>query len=492
MLTLLNCVTCIWSAISLFSFLLFESSFCFVCFARSSNRFSSLVQHLVVCIESHAYKEYFVVSRAIRPLLREYRLLSYSGFESLRSPLVSIVAMSHQPPSPPVPPNPASNDAFLRLAQLESMVVGLQSQNQRLMQQMTSTTSTSPASSAQPGHGSGARPKAPPMVQFNGNMGSNGFAIDQWLREVQKQFVHFPQAFPDGAARIQYATSWLIGSAADWWENEAQLYRIAHPNSPTLVDWDEFVERLRDRYRPQLPAELARQRLRMLVQRGRVDQYCNQFLSIVAHIPNRSEQDKIFDFKAGLDRPLAAKVAEKQPETLQEAMEIAVQAEPYVGNHRGGPHGPSPFRSGSNTFPRHGSTNQPGRSEAVPMDLSLNALQGYDGEAEPANTEENPPEQPSGRRGKESHKLLALTSKIEELESRLLAIGHRSSTPGGPAAGTKPANGGRNRVLVPGLTAADIARLQKEGRCFRCQTVGHMKDDPMCPMNRTPQASLKH
>lgn len=357
----------------------------------------------------------------------------------------------------PAPPQVA--DPMARLAQLEIQ-----------LQAMRAASPPSAAPGANP-----PRPKAPPMTLFTGLMGSGGFEIDQWLREVNKQFVHFGvRAFPDDRAKIVFAVEWMSGAAQDWWENEDKGGNV-------LSHWDTFVERLRQRYRPQMPAELARQRLRTLTQRGRCETYCNEFLKLVARIPDRAEEDKIFDFKMGLDRPLAAKVAEKQPKTLQEAMEIAVQAEPYVSLRGGVASGH--FRSIA--FNRPSAPVNPG---AAPMEINY---AGWESDT-PHSEYQEPQNRTDADAGsalmdngvKPGHPVSTdqiqhlMLAKIEAMEGRIQAMQSVFNRPsaGGKASGIRPQSRGN---LIPGLSAADVASLQKEGRCFRCKQKGHMKND--CP-----------
>ena len=384
-------------------------------------------------------------------------------------------------PSSPSPPASSDNEAWNRLLLLEKAFNTLQLQNQQLLQQQQQAAAAAahvnqtPLVTATTAGNASSRPKAPPMVTFNGMMGSTGFAVDHWLREVNKQFAHYPTAFPNDVAKIKFAVEWLTGPATDWWENEEKVYPTTH-NGVALTSWDVFVERIRDRYRPRLPAELARQRLRTLVQKGRVESYCNLFLNLVAHIPDRNEEDKIFDFKTGLDRRLAAKVAEKQPATLQEAIEIAVQAEPYISindNNRGGHGSNHSYSRGPSSFPRatnHGS----GNSDVVPMDINA-ALLEYDSEEQsaPAKVLDVPSADSTS-----SNSFNLLVAKLESMENRIAAIGS-SSRPPNKFVNNKP---GFRREFIPGLTAADIASLQKEDRCFRCKQKGHMKNE--CPQNR--------
>jgi hypothetical protein len=366
--------------------------------------------------------------------------------------------MSTPPSSAPASSSSGVVDPLVRLAYLE--------------QQIQSITAAATGTSTTPAASSRSRPKPPPMVRFTGLMGSGGFEIDSWLREVRKQFAHYGgSAFPDDVARIGFAVEWLSGAAQDWWENV---------DKSATQSWVDFERALRERYRPQMPEEMARQRLRTLVQKGGVQPYCNEFLKLAALIPGRSEEDKIFDFKMGLDRALAAKVAEHKPKTLQEAMEVAVQQEPYVGARSGqGAFRGSPFfyRSSQPSGHARGAV-VPAGNGSVPMDV--NAVQGVFGEQQDGAAEEEsigaggqtPPRAPRRENGEEGIKLVL--QKMEAMESRLNALS------GGGGFGRPPAGTPSDRVS--GLKPGDISRLQAEGRCFRCKEKGHMKRD--CPKGK--------
>jgi hypothetical protein len=292
--------------------------------------------------------------------------------------------------------------------------------------------------------------KAPKMEPFSGLIGAHGFPVESWLRLVEKQFVHLAREYgtPSDAEKIQYAALWLTGDAQTWWENEVKSASAA--NQP-VKEWSTFVDMLRKRYHPMLAEETARHRLRALTQRGKVNTYCNEFLQLIAQIKNLDEATKIFDFRHGLVLPIAAKVAEMHPKTLQEAMAIAVQVEQYVG--RGGNH--FGFRSSSSAsssfYPRPSASS----STSVPMDI--NSIQQEELEEEPA--------QSSGT-GMES----VVLAKLEAMEQRLNAMYQNGNQNRRPRSG-----------MVPGLSSADIADMMRKGQCFRCKKTGHMKNE--CPQN---------
>jgi len=392
-----------------------------------------LVSPLVRC--SHSLS--FVIRCALLPpalhtrlaYTQEFASYTLSSFTVVSAPLPFFIFSFLPLPStmsvanpPSLSPAPDSGAAALaeRLAKMEGAIIAL---------------SKSSGSRNE-------RPKPPPMEQFTGKFDSFGFAVDSWIRLAEKQFEHYGAAvFPDETSKIAHAVKWLKDAAQDWWDH------LDKTDAHTWT-WADFVERLRDRYRPQMPAELARQRLRTLRQRGRVHTYCEEFLRIVQRIPGRTEEDKIFDFKEGLDKPLAAKVAESKPATLHEAMEIAVRAEPYVSSFRAGTGSgtnASTFRTSFSS-----SSSSSASSGAVPMEVS--------------NVEESA--------ASNHDPVQMLLAKMEMLESKINAVSSRPAP--------------RASARVPDkLFHEEIERLKAEGRCFRCKQKGHMKSD--CPQVRAAQ-----
>jgi hypothetical protein len=285
--------------------------------------------------------------------------------------------------------------------------------------------------------------KAPPLAQFDGKQGT---AVDAWLRNVQKQFVfHTAAVFPDAASKIKHASLYLDGSAADWWSTVDQS---------AVQSWDQFVACMHARYRPTLAADTARAQLAVLVQDRSVSAYCNRFQQLLTHIPDKSEADKVFEFKRGLKKPIAARVAEKHPDTLQSAIDIAVGVEQYVA--------PS---SGVRQFvPFSGA----GGAGGAAMDLNALAAGADDhGDEEPASAAVL-----SSAPLRSEVVMAKMLAKMEAMEQRLNAIGSSSSSSSSSSSGNK-------KSRIPGLTKEDIVQLQSENRCFRCKGIGHMKNE--CP-----------
>jgi len=261
---------------------------------------------------------------------------------------------SHAPPPGPssvsspspvdVPALQAHNERMLREGLLlQRQLAEVQAREAALSAQVAALSSKGP------------RVKAPPITAFTGAGGNLGAVVDTFIEDLTQTIDYYgPSEFPGDAARIKLATTYLRGVARTWWTN------LTDEEHAEIDTWVKFVEALHRRFRPALPAELARRKLKDLKQRGTVNQYAGYFQQLLAHIPTKSEDDAIFDFRSGLDKAIAARVAEKEPKTLQEAIEIAVQAELYVGKNNG-------FTS----FGNRGSYQPPpSSSTSAPMDIN--------------------------------------------------------------------------------------------------------------------------
>ena len=282
----------------------------------------------------------------------------------------------------------------------------------------------------------GTRLKAPTLSVFTGAM---GFEVDSWLRSLRKQFeFHGEGMFPNDAERIQYATFYLEGAALTWWDSV---------DKSGVETWDDFVKLLHKRWQPRLAAEVARQKIAALKQRGTVSQLCNALQQLLAHVPTMHEDDRIFHFKQALSASIAAKVAEQKPSTLEEAMQVAVQAELYVGRPSSSFSGGlfyRPSNASSSGGARHGS------SSATPMELS-NLNQAPAEQTDDTELESEAPTQ---------EQLLALWKEANShgKEQALNAMLSRARI-------------GKSVAKVPGISKGDYERCRKEGRCLRCKEV---------------------
>ena len=334
-------------------------------------------------------------------------------------------------------------------AELQKKVQALEAEKIALLAQRNSSAASSPGvSSASHGH-----PKGPTPPEFHGTK-TGGYEIDAWVRDMRVQFSFYgARVFPDDTSKVRHAAMFLKGRAAEWWDAEDKSTGVES-------SWDQFVERLRERYRPMQAAIVARERLRRLKQTGTVSAYADVFQKELTPIKDMSASDQIFNFVSGLSSvAVANKVREKEPKTLHEAMDVAVRAEVFLSAGR---FGQSQLHFGGRSA---GASNS---SLSVPMDVNALALVEMEELQESADREVRDSDQAMELPA-------ALMAKVEAI------VQHR-------VAAMMQAKGGINFIgandRVPGLKAGDIEKLRAEGRCFRCKQKGHSKRD--CPKGPKP------
>lgn len=350
-------------------------------------------------------------------------------------------------------------------AQLEQQLQAMREENRRL--QLQAAASAAAAGSAAPAHVSSSKsskPKLPQLQCFTGSHGV-GFQVESWLRNVKKQFDWNENHFPDDASKIKFASLHLDGPALEWWDS------LNKSQSTVIATYDEFVKHLYARYRPQLAAEEARKQLADLRQHGSVSSLSNKVLTLVAHVPKMHEEDKIFAFKRALDSRIAGKVSENKPETLHEAITIAVEAEQYIG--RTGTAKGAPYFGGfkgSYQAGRNGAASS--SSGSIPMEVNH-----IGGDAEAHSESEFHEVETGGYNiSNEPHQLLAM---LQELKAQQHALASAFQKRGAdqrkaPAAGNK----------VPGVSKEEFERCRKEGLCLKCKQSGHLARDCTKPVQR--------
>ena len=369
--------------------------------------------------------------------------------------------------------------------QLEQQLAAAREENRRLAAQQvmhhhhpSASVAAALAPATDPSGSSGARSgpagtklKPPTMTQFSGSNGM-GFQVDTWLRNLKKQHDwHSPAVFPDDASKIKFAIMYMDGAALEWIDS-----LVDHEDIDT---YEEFVRRLHDCYRPKLAAEVARQHLAQLHQTGGVSQLCSRMLNLLTHVPTMHEDDKIFTFKRALDKQIAAKVAEKAPATLHEAMGIAVLAEQYVGRSSfAKPNNYFFAKQGYGNFGRGGGSSSSG---ATPMELN------HIGAGELDFHEDDKDQLPSAEDDQPAapHHLLAMMQELKNQQHVLAAAfqKHRGAPPRrGPSHGAKPED--KSLFNVPGVSKEEYARCRKEGLCLKCKQTGHLARDCSKSMQR--------
>jgi hypothetical protein len=358
--------------------------------------------------------------------------------------------MSHDPSSSPqgsprssISASSPEHAQMLQMQQqMAAMYAQMQQQQQQLQQQAAAAHAVSSSSSLS---SSAPRAPEPPKIRqplsFAGSMGSG---VDDFIGEMQQQFAYYGARFPDDAAKIRFAVAYLTGAAMHWWEHQ----------SPCTV-WNDFVSRLHGRFRPVHAAMLARQKLGKLRQRPgqSVNQYISIFQNTLTPISDMGDMDQVHHFVNGLLGPIAAKVWEKHPQDLVQAIDAAVSVEAMHNFGRAAlPHGGHGY----------GNRSSSASSSANPDAMDINNV-----EAASDDTDESAEE--AG-----THALMSkMVNQMSAMELRLNALTGNGGARGGAGGGRPP------RDRIAGLDAATIKKLQAEGKCFRCKEKGHMKNE--CP-----------
>lgn len=376
--------------------------------------------------------------------------------------------MSHDPAAYAALAGASTSPPVVVTAQSD-VLAQMQAHIQMLQQQLAAQQAAAAGAPRAPGAASTGLPKPRPLSVFSG---ATGFAADNWLGEAQTLLEYYGAAFPDDTARIRYAVTSFDGVARNWWESL--------PNRASINTWAAFVDTVRQRFRPIMSGMLARQRLARLRMGDRhtVAGYVAIFQSTLLHITDMGETDKIHNFISGLPKRLQEKVWQRSPlvSSLAQAIEYAVAAEAW-GNYSFGAAAPNGGYSGG------------GRSGmgSAPMDINnLNVGDDYFGEEAPASG----PVSAAGRASTASssstpatapasldpNTLAALIGSVVEQKLNVMSGGSSSSS-------TYRASG-----KVSGLKSGEVAKLMKEGKCFRCKKTGHMKNDLECPMHPAKQS----
>lgn len=166
------------------------------------------------------------------------------------------------------------------------------------------------------------RPPAPPPKQKaklrepDAFDGSDSRKLRPFLALCQLNFRNLPAAFPNDAAKVNYALSYLKGTALDWFEPAITHNAI----DPWMTDWDEFVFQLESNFGPADPVGDAEEGLDNLRMRDghKVAKYNVDFNKLAA-ITKWGDAPLRHAYYKGLpDRIKDSLVHVKKPRTLQE------------------------------------------------------------------------------------------------------------------------------------------------------------------------------
>lgn len=261
--------------------------------------------------------------------------------------------VSHQGTPPLVDPH-----AHLRF--LENLVVNQAQQVQQLLENRIRDD----------GHRAEGRPEREGRARvqlptFHGHTNEN---VASWTLQLEMGFQ--ADNVQSHERRIAAAATCLREAAFEW-------FRSASNDHPFL-SWDDFKAGIRRAFLPPNDQHLFRRQLKLCKQTNSVQDYVFRFRSIMGQITDMAELDKIDHFINGLRPMTASEVKYRCPETLADAIEVAIMFDSarFTEGSRGGP------RSGRFTGPnRPPSRPAPGSSRpstsggSAPMELDHMGLQ---------------------------------------------------------------------------------------------------------------------
>lgn len=281
-------------------------------------------------------------------------------------------------------------------------------------------------------------PKLGSVDKFAGSMSR----VDKFVRDLEAFLAY--HAIQDDAMKLRVGCAHLTDAALVWYNSLA-----IKP-----VTWVDFLARLRARFHPLEENLTGRLKLGTLRQAGSsVSDYTNRFQTVVAGINNMGEADQVHHYMFGLKPAILQRVLEKQPSTLVAAIELAASVEASLGLLG--------RAMGSSHFGNRQGAGASSASDTVPMDINHVSHDELDDDF---NAAPRFHEEPAARTAES-----ALMAKLAAMEHQLAALQNFSA----------PKLANKNNDRVAGLKSSDINRLMKEGKCFRCQKVGHLKRD--CP-----------
>lgn len=336
------------------------------------------------------------------------------------------------------PPRSPEQELLQLRADVQFLHSQVQAQQGALQRQAAATSSASATGSTAIG-----RPFLPKLRQPSQFKGDMGFAVDDWISEMEQQFAYYD--IVDPTVRIKMAVAGLAGPALRWWDQE--------PSRDAVNTWALFVARLHARFRPVQAAMIARQRLDKLRQKAgqSVNAYANLFQTTLTPIGDMGNADQVHHFLNGLLPPIASKAWERHPVDLRSAIDVAVSVE-AMGNFG---------RAAAPAGHRYSYGSSIAASASVPMDLNYVEDDGAGLDHSSGAPVAAPQVDPMAA---------TILAKLEAMEMRINALAQ------GTAGSTSAPSGKKNLGdRVPGLKAGDIDRLRAENRCFRCKKKGHFK-----------------
>ena len=155
------------------------------------------------------------------------------------------------------------------------------------------------------------------------------------------------------ATGVWHITNYLSDEAAVWW----RLYcaDVENGRSPPVNNWEELKAIMLRRFSEVNRTVAIKDQYSNLRQTGSVRQYINKFRELVVELPNETEWDRVYQFLKGLKPAIQSNTRTHKPSTLEEAMDIADEADRAMYHARSGGYRAAPISQrsqGNNNGPR--------------------------------------------------------------------------------------------------------------------------------------------
>jgi hypothetical protein len=322
-------------------------------------------------------------------------------------------------------------------------------------------------------------PPLPSSVKIsspNNFTGARTVNVESWLFEMNRYLTVCGVIVEH--QKISIATSYLKDIALKWWENYSKRDQ---PDNPKVVEvnWQAFVDAMKERFQPLAASRTARTQLRHLYQGNMsVADYSSKFYSLVQLITDMGEADQVDLFVSSLRSAISREVDMKDPKTLNEAMTLAQKMETLLDNRRRYTNHNNDSRISSTTYSTYrsypnsnsSSSSKTFTSSSSPMELGK--ISAENSSSEQINEEELTVEQENEyQRYLEQGENVELNFDIwednqenyleEEKSEQLQALQPRKSR-------------------APNIPIEEFTRCMKNRLCLRCKKPGHVARN--CPL----------
>jgi hypothetical protein len=333
---------------------------------------------------------------------------------------------------------------------------------QAQVQQLTAAQAAAPAAASFP-----APVPTPVIVRMGSSppakfQGGSGFPVRPWLDEVESFFAM--AGYTSDADRALSFPTLLTGAAHQWWTASLAAWPAGTP-----LAWAAIRKAFLAHYVAANEAQVARLDVQRLchgaqgVPRGaakmNLHQYITSYQRLMMVLPEMAENERVFNFVAGLPADMQRRAMMYPRATLAESVAEAVGRAAVLM-----------------VADRAGSRHRGDDMELHYLGADEDAPTSPGGPAAPA---------PSSREDALLAAVLALGATQKTLAAQLNAL---ASRPQAAKSGSTSSGGGRPRVgrssYVEGLSAGVADARRAAGACMKCGQSGHFKNE--CPNNVKP------